>query len=64
MSTVAYARILREQMEEANSSVESGLLKGVQTWDEYNIAVGRRRGLLQALEMLDETTRRFDQAED
>lgn len=64
MSVIAYARLAREDLEESLRSVESGILSGVQTWDEYNKAIGRRRGLMQALEMIDETTRRFDEAQD
>lgn len=61
MSVIAYARIVREELEEALKSIEIGLLQGVEDWDKYQNAVGRRRGLLQALAIVDETMARFDE---
>jgi hypothetical protein len=45
---------------EAVKSVESGILNGAKSWDEYLSLVGKRRGLIQALASIDETTSRFD----
>lgn len=61
MSVVALARVLRESLQETLASVESGILGGVSTWDEYRGLVGKRQGIMQALATLDEEVRRFDE---
>jgi len=63
MSTVAFARISRDVMEEELQSVETGMLNGVTTWEAYQYALGKRRGLMQAIAVIDETTRKFDESQ-
>lgn len=60
MSTIALARLVQEALMESQQSVERGILQGVQTWDEYQTAVGKRNGLLQAQAILDDIVQRFD----
>lgn len=64
MSVVAFARVLREELEEDLKSVEAGILGGISDHDSYRQAVGKRHGLMQALASLDDTVKRFDQAQD
>lgn len=64
MSVVAFARLMREKLEEDLSSVESGILNGIADYEQYRQAVGKRHGLMQALATLDDTVKRFDQAQD
>lgn len=61
MSVVALARLVRDELVESQKSVEQGILQGVQSWDEYQSAVGKRRGLMQAQAILDDTVKRFDE---
>lgn len=64
MSVVAFARLMREELEEDLKSVEAGILGGLADHDHYRQAVGKRHGLMQALAILDDTIKRFDQAQD
>ena len=57
---VAFARLLREELAQEKMDTESGLLRGVKDWDEYNRLVGKRQGIEAALGALDETSRKFD----
>ena len=61
MSTVAFARIIREELVEALQNVEAGILGGVKSMDEYRELVGKRQGLQRAISVIDETTRSFDE---
>jgi len=61
MSTVAFARIIRDELAEALQSIEAGILGGVKSMDEYRELVGKRQGLQRAIAVIDETTRRFDE---
>ena len=61
MSTVAFARLVREELKEALDSVEAGILGGVKSMDEYRELVGKRQGLQRAISVIDDTTRRFDE---
>lgn len=61
MSAIALARLVREELIESQKSVEQGILQGVQSWDEYQTATGKRRGLMQAQAILDDVIRRFDE---
>ena len=62
MSVVAYARIARQELKETLESVESAMLSGgIKDFIEYQHIAGKRQGLLQALAILDETSKRFDQ---
>lgn len=61
MSVVALARVVRESLQDALDSTDSGLVGGVKTWDEYQRLVGKRQGLQQALNILDAEVQRFDQ---
>lgn len=61
MSTVAFAGLARQDLREALDGVEAGIMQGAATWDEYQYMLGRRRGLQQALAVIDETIKRFDE---
>lgn len=63
MSTVAYARILRGRIEEELRSVEDQTLRGVSSPEEYHRLCGQRYELLQVLNMVDETTKKFEDKE-
>lgn len=60
MSVVALARVTRDALKEALASTETGLLGGAKTWDEYQRLAGKRQGLQQALNILDDEVQRFD----
>ena len=61
MSTIAFARLVREELDEDLRLAEAGILQGAESWEQYQYALGRRRGLQQAIAAIDETTRRFDE---
>jgi hypothetical protein len=61
MSVVALARVVRESVQEVLESTDRGILNGVQTWEEYQRLLGKRQGLQQALNALDDEVHRFDQ---
>jgi len=61
MSTVAFARLVREELETDLTSVDAGIMQGVESWDQYQYALGKRRGLQQAIAAIDDVTRRFDE---
>lgn len=62
MSTVAFARILRDELETDLKTIEQGILGGAKDFEEYRFMTGKRWGLIQALAALDETMKRFDEA--
>jgi len=61
MSVVALARVVRDELLEELQVLEQGILQGVQDRDQYWALVGRRQGLKQALGILDDQAKRFDQ---
>ena len=62
MSVVAYARLVRSQLDEALESLERGLLGGgIKDMEEYKFITGERRGIQKAVMILDEVTRHFDE---
>jgi hypothetical protein len=61
MSAVALARLMHEALAGDQQILEQGILQGVQSWDEYLAATGKRRGLMQAQAILDDVVRRFDE---
>jgi len=63
MSVVAFARAAREEIENDLRFIETSILSGVKTWDDYVRLTGQRRGVTQALEKLDEVMERFDRQE-
>lgn len=63
MSTVAFARLVREELADDLSSAEAAMLSGgIKSFEEYQHIAGKRQGLLQAIAVVDDVTRRFDEA--
>ena len=59
---VAFARMLRNSLEEELSSVDRGLLSGnLPDFYEYKRLSGKRQGIVEALALVDEVTSKFDQ---
>jgi len=63
MSVVAFARLVREEIEQDLQSVETGILAGIPNMEDYRQAVGKRHGLKQALGIIEDTMKRFDEQE-
>ncbi len=62
MSVVAYARLVREELEESLGSVDRSLVSGnLKDFEEYRYVAGKRVGLMQALSIVDDAVRRFDE---
>lgn len=61
MSVAAFVRVTVKDLKEDLDSVERGILDGVKTFDEYLSLVGKRKGLLQAIAVIDDTAAKFEQ---
>lgn len=59
MSVVASARLIRSELGKDLQGVEEGILGGVQTFEEYQLLVGKRQGLKRALILVDEVEQRL-----
>jgi len=58
---VAFARMLRNSLEEEIASVDRGLLSGnLKDFNEYHRLSGRRQGLTEALVLVDAVMTKFD----
>jgi hypothetical protein len=59
---VAFARLVRQDLEEALQSLDRALLAGdAKSFEEYRYLTGKRQGLQQALAIIDDTSKRFDE---
>ena len=59
---VAFARIMRQELDNEVSVVDRSLTSGaLQSMEEYRNITGKRSGLIIALAILDETIKRFDE---
>ena len=59
---VAFARLVRQALDEELKQTEQAMLAGnVKTFEEYRYTAGKRQGLLQALAIIDDTSKRFDE---
>lgn len=61
MSVTALVRVTRESINELLASTEAGILSGVRSWDEYNKLCGKRQGLQQALQELNDNATKLEQ---
>lgn len=58
---VAFARMMRNSLEEQLDSVDRGLLGGnLKDFGEYQRLSGKRQGIVEALALVDEVTSKFD----
>ena len=59
---VAYARIVRQELQEAIQQLEQAILAGdAKDLQEYRYLTGKRQGLQQAIAIIDDTSKRFDE---
>lgn len=59
---VAYARIVRQELDEAIKQLEQAILAGdAKDLQEYRYLTGKRQGLQQAIAIIDDTSKRFDE---
>ena len=59
---VAYARIVRQELDEAIKQLGQAILAGdAKDLQEYRYLTGKRQGLQQAIAIIDDTSKRFDE---
>ena len=59
---VAFARLVREELKESLDQIERAILAGdAKDHEEYRYLTGKRQGLQQAIAIIDDTSKRFDE---
>lgn len=62
MSVVAFARVQRKELEEELAVLDHAILSGrAKSFDEYREITGERRGLVKAIAIIENLSKKFDE---